>query len=725
MLRQLVIDEPDSFENHHDLGLALIQVGEIKPAMESFKQSVKINPKHAQSHYNLGYCYQKLGFIDSAIYSYEDTISLNPEDDQAWCNLGTLFLKRNELSNAIHCFQKSTDVNPQNIELWKNLGNAQYLTGLYSESIASMEKALALDNSDVFCLKLAGHSYYSTGLLEDSIKAFLKALDMDAECENTWNNLGNSFLENQQYKEAEAAYRKALEINPQNTDFWYNLGELLFNHGSKKEAATCFAKVVAANQTDIEALEYLVNSQFDYFPYQALKNLEKLIDIKGESAEYLKMAAMLYAMSNQQEKEIKIRFRLASANPFDTENNRKIAEANLTRGDLESAYKFLSTNTTISKDDDQLWFRMAQGFQLKGKINEEFNCLKKTIQARQDHYHAWLRLGLIALEQQIPDKAYQYFTNASPILINKINLWKNTADRLMDIGEYDLAFSCCDRLIPSVTYTPKIWLRLFAKFQQKKQMESFANRLLKTLSSDVIKIETALGFGKLFLFSGHSQYSKTLYENLHSKEPENIQIINQQAQYYLKADQPDKAKAIVLQGLESCPDNYSLLNTQSEVAMLLDELDEAENCLHRALDLRQDDYQVWQNLGRVKYLKNQNEQALSYYTKSLSILDTLSETWYGKGLVEECCQRQEEAKTSYLAAVQIDRRNFQAWQALGVLALKNEKFKTAKKYFLKSLASNRQYLPAWESLIDVFECLKETEKAQSCKEYMTTLKNSA
>ena len=80
------------------MGTALKDKGDLKEAIDHYKQSLKINPGFAEGYSNLGAALQLLNQTEQALASYEKAISLKKDLNTAISGLGKALLKKGEHS---------------------------------------------------------------------------------------------------------------------------------------------------------------------------------------------------------------------------------------------------------------------------------------------------------------------------------------------------------------------------------------------------------------------------------------------------------------------------------------------------------------------------------------------------------------------------------------------------------------------------------------------------
>lgn len=142
-LKEAVKLSPDWEDPHYVLGLALTELGNLKEAIEKFKQVVKLaikdQPKILAS-YNMGNAYANLGEYQGAIKSYQQAIELNANSLQPQPlskphnNLGLAYAASDRLEEAVAEFKQAVQLRPSYAEAHYNLGVAYIQLGRKPEA---------------------------------------------------------------------------------------------------------------------------------------------------------------------------------------------------------------------------------------------------------------------------------------------------------------------------------------------------------------------------------------------------------------------------------------------------------------------------------------------------------------------------------------------------------------------------------------------------------------
>ncbi len=186
-----VAKNPNCWVGYYNLGVVLIQKGQVDAAMARFQQALEINPNDAPSHNNLGNTLAQTGHTDEAMVQFLKALDINPNYAEAHENLGNAFAQMGHTDEAIIHYQRALDINPNFAEAHYDLGNL----------------------------------LVQKGRLDEAIGEYRKALEANAANASIHTNLGIALVQNGQVNEAIAQFQQAVRLNPQDSDAQANLAK--------------------------------------------------------------------------------------------------------------------------------------------------------------------------------------------------------------------------------------------------------------------------------------------------------------------------------------------------------------------------------------------------------------------------------------------------------------------------------------------------------------------
>jgi tetratricopeptide (TPR) repeat protein len=87
--------------------------GDVRGAVDSYLQSIKLEAGSAEVFLNLGHAYLKLQKDGDAIKAFKESVKLNPDVAEAYYGLGFSSFRTHRFKDAADAFKKATTLNPQ------------------------------------------------------------------------------------------------------------------------------------------------------------------------------------------------------------------------------------------------------------------------------------------------------------------------------------------------------------------------------------------------------------------------------------------------------------------------------------------------------------------------------------------------------------------------------------------------------------------------------------
>ena len=185
------------------------------------------NPECWMAQTNLGLVLLQKGEIDDGIAHYRSALQMQPDSWDAEYNLGTALLGKGQLDEAIlHC-EKAVAMRPTDPDAQVSLGDALFQKGRIDEAMAHYQKAITVHPDHFLARYSLGHALLEKGELDSAIQVCRSALLLrpwDADCQTT---LAIALEEKGNPAEAIQHYQKALEFAPQSISTLTNLAWLL------------------------------------------------------------------------------------------------------------------------------------------------------------------------------------------------------------------------------------------------------------------------------------------------------------------------------------------------------------------------------------------------------------------------------------------------------------------------------------------------------------------
>ncbi|GFO70466.1 O-GlcNAc transferase [Geomonas limicola] len=164
-----------------NLGVELLEQGDLAGAIESHLASLRINPQFATAHYNLGFALDTKGDLDGAMQEYRTVLRLNPNHFEALNNLGYDLQQRGDLAGAIASFERASQLRPELPMPRISLGTALVNAGELPRAISVFREVLLMAPDNLKARSNLGVALARQGNLEAASREFETVLQMNPQ----------------------------------------------------------------------------------------------------------------------------------------------------------------------------------------------------------------------------------------------------------------------------------------------------------------------------------------------------------------------------------------------------------------------------------------------------------------------------------------------------------------------------------------------------------------
>ena len=256
--------QPNNADPHYLLGVIRDRQGRSGEAVDCFKRfvtlkrAVNARRRSFEDHRNLGIALLRLQRRDEAIECFQAALALRPNDPDLLRSLGIVLVEARRYEAAVASLEQALAIRPdaQTLSL---LGDAQRHLGRHDAAVASFRKALAFNPAAAEAHTGLGVVQLETGAPEEAAASFQAALAANPKDANLHFNLGVTLKRLGRHEAAIASLRNAVAINPGHVQAQNSLGNSLKQAGQYDTALASYEAVLAtapehANALSMQAL---------------------------------------------------------------------------------------------------------------------------------------------------------------------------------------------------------------------------------------------------------------------------------------------------------------------------------------------------------------------------------------------------------------------------------------------------------------------------------------
>ena len=179
----------DRAEAYFQLGYAYDQLSEYGRAVQSFDQTISLDPNHAFAFNSRGLAYEQLGQLERALQDFDRSIALDPSNPAAFLNRGGVYHHLGQYDLAVQDYDEAIAISgwipelmPQFQGIWAHakyaLAFSLYLNGRAEEGLVEIEGALTVDGSNLDYLYARGCILCAMGRRGDALYDLRRVVEL-------------------------------------------------------------------------------------------------------------------------------------------------------------------------------------------------------------------------------------------------------------------------------------------------------------------------------------------------------------------------------------------------------------------------------------------------------------------------------------------------------------------------------------------------------------------
>lgn len=532
LIEDALKEEPENIELLKLAGLVEVNTYKWTNARSHFETVVKFSPNDATAWFYLASCYDKLGDFISAKNAYINVIRIRPEYIEAYQSLCVVLMKLNDSENAIKYAIMANSVAPDDYIFDFVIGTAYMKIKEFEKSIEPFKHAIEKAPNNIGNYNSLGTAYMATGKSDDAIKCYKKALELNPDSPMAYFNLGSAYQIQQNHEEACKYLQKACELDDEDEGFKTALAMSTVKLGEYSKAADLY-KSLLIQHPEKENYKYNLVTCYEAMGdlQTAIKMLEGMVYVNQKFILPAQKLASLYIKTNQLTKAKEI---------YDN-----ILLKNNVTAEILHQYAILSSSLCDTDTAEKI--------------------LKKVIKMNPEIARAHKDLGIIYLNKRLFDYAEDEFQTALKLQPNDVeiifeyanflySISKNTeAERyyreVLDIEPENvlaLTFMALNKLILNQLDEAKDYILKALKinphheyiqfcagriFYARKEYEDAKHYLIHAVEQNP-DIETQNVLALVYYELGEYETAINIFNNLLSKQPDNISLLMSLAKCY-------------------------------------------------------------------------------------------------------------------------------------------------------------------------------------------------
>jgi tetratricopeptide (TPR) repeat protein len=221
------------FEQAH----LLLSANRTSEALPLLEQLARDDAHNAVFRATLAQAYRQSGNLRRAIELYREAAAETPDDPEAWYNLAAAFQDAGDQARAGTAIAEALRLDKKRPEAHNVLGIALASTGQPAAAIGEFEKAIEIDPRNARAYNNLGNVLRATNRLDDAASAYTKSIQLAPRYPDPLNGLGALAVQRDRPAEALPLFDKAIALAPNYFEARLNKGIALQLSGDRAGAA--------------------------------------------------------------------------------------------------------------------------------------------------------------------------------------------------------------------------------------------------------------------------------------------------------------------------------------------------------------------------------------------------------------------------------------------------------------------------------------------------------
>ncbi len=225
--RDVLQQDPKSFEATHLLGILALQARKPQQAVELIEKAIALDPAVPTAYCNLGSALTALQRHAEALASFDTAIALKADLADAHGNRAAALNALRQFEQALASCDKALALKPGYPEAHNNRAHALSALKRYEDAVSSCDRAIALRPNYPEAYNNRGNAFNALGRHTEAVASYDKAIAFAPKYAEAYNNRGNAFYHLGRAEEAVASYELAIAIRPDYAEAYNNRGNAL------------------------------------------------------------------------------------------------------------------------------------------------------------------------------------------------------------------------------------------------------------------------------------------------------------------------------------------------------------------------------------------------------------------------------------------------------------------------------------------------------------------
>lgn len=371
----------------YELGLVLIDQGEINRAERQFETAINANPRHVPSHLMLAHLERRAGNDRAAARRYADALDAGASDPAMLEQIGATLLELREYDAAVTAYERAIALQPDHAPFRYQAALAYLGAGRLDAADVSARRALERQPIYPEALIVLGDIALQRGNLAEAGQQYRAALQQNPVLAAAHIGLGRVAAAGGDWSIAAGHFLNAIQGDSQSADAWLWLGEARVRLGDVDGAISAYRQALQLRSEFPEARFGLAQAQFGKgLAEEALREVSVALEQRPRYAEAFLLLGKIYERQGFSTRALEAYKRAIDVNPRLAEPHYRRALLLIRADRLGEARDDLEIATRLEPNFAEAHYWLGRVYFAQQNFQAAINRFREAVNRRNGNY---------------------------------------------------------------------------------------------------------------------------------------------------------------------------------------------------------------------------------------------------------------------------------------------------------------------------------------------------
>lgn len=617
------------------------------------------------AHYQKGMEYVNAGEYRAAVIEFRNAVQIDPSFAEARYQLGLAYLKTEQPGNALGELERAASLDPSNKDALIKAAELYLLARQIDKSRELIQKMIAAEPGFSDAHALLARAELAEGRREAARKAITRALELHPDNDGYYIVLGQVLTADQRLDEAEESIKKAVEIDPSLRNIKTLIGFYTIwrtNDAAESAISKLLEQTPDSNELHLDLANfYTSRGRLD----EAEKYILSAVEQHSQSPEMHIYLGNFYLQTRMPDKAEKAF--LKAIDVSETPVNEKAILADF-------------------------YFKTRQ-------YEPAATVVDSALESNPGHAQANLVKAKLLVREQENSRALAILDQLTKDFPRWGEVYYQKGVAHLNKGEIELSYRAADTALQHSPGNPEANTLMAHHLILQRKFGEAKSTALSALQAMPGNMRAGIILGRAMLYLNETDGAIKLFENMADREPENVELLFNQAEAYIAGGRIEDALTALKKALSINPDFAPAMAAISELQIKQGNIEKAiADIRHQLRQSPDNPHYMIMLAGLINNHASSADEALALLAKARETAPDIPRIYSMTASILIQQGKIEEAIENYQAMIRQNPETIEGRMALGTLMEQSGNKTEAMKAYSRVLEIRPGFAPAANNL---------------------------